>query len=557
MGKHFIADIVEQDLASGKHPRIQTRFPPEPNGYLHLGHAKSICLNFGLAQEHGGLCNLRFDDTNPTTEEEEYVQAIRRDVRWLGFDWEDREFYASDYFPQLYAWAEELVRQGKAYVDDLTVEEIREYRGPWNEPGRESPWRNRAPEESLDLLRRMKAGEFPDGSRVLRAKIDMTSGNANFRDPVMYRILHSRHHRTGDEWCVYPMYDWAHGQSDSIEGITHSICTLEFEDHRPLYDWFIAQLGIYAPRQIEFARLNVSYTVLSKRKLLRLVQDEIVSGWDDPRMPTLAGIRRRGYPPAALRDFCERIGVTKQESVVELSLLEHCVREELNRSAARRMAILRPLKLVVVDWPAEHFEELEAVNNPEDESAGKRPVRFGREIWIDRDDFMEEPPKKFFRLAPGREVRLRWGYIVRCVEVVKDAGGNVIELRCTHDPDSRGGGTADGRKVQGTIHWVAAADAVDARVRLYAPLFKQSDPEAVPEGVDWITLVDPGSLETIEGCKIEPALAAATPGDRVQFERVGYFVADEKDHSAAAPVFNRIVTLKDTWAKLQQAPAKS
>ncbi len=554
MGKHFIADIVETDLASGKHARIQTRFPPEPNGYLHLGHAKSICLNFGLAQEHGGLCNLRFDDTNPTTEEEEYVSAIRRDVRWLGFDWQEREFYASDYFPQLYAWAEELVRAGKAYVDDLTVDEIREYRGPWNEPGRESPWRNRAPEESLDLLRRMKAGEFPDGSRVLRARIDMASGNANFRDPVMYRILHARHHRTGDEWCIYPMYDWAHGQSDSIERITHSICTLEFEDHRPLYDWFVEQLGIYAPRQIEFARLNVSYTVLSKRKLLRLVQEGVVSAWDDPRMPTLAGIRRRGYPPAALRDFCDRIGVTKQESVVELSLLEHCVREELNRTSARRMAILRPLKLVVVDWPDDRFEELEAVNNPEDESAGKRPVRFGREIWIDRDDFLEDPPKKFFRLAPGREVRLRWGYVVRCVEVVKDAAGDVVELRCTHDPDSRGGSTADGRRVQGTIHWVAAADAVDARLRLYSPLFEQADPEAVPEGVDWITLVDPGSLEVLEGCKVEPALAAAAPGERVQFERVGYFVADEKDHRPSAPVFNRIVTLKDTWAKLQASP---
>jgi glutaminyl-tRNA synthetase len=557
MGKHFIADIVESDLASGKHSLVRTRFPPEPNGYLHLGHAKSICLNFGLAQEHGGLCNLRFDDTNPTTEEAEYVEAIKRDVRWLGFDWDQREYYASDYFPQLYEWAEQLIRDGRAYVDDLSVEEIREYRGPWNEPGRESPWRDRAPEESLDLLRRMKAGEFPDGARVLRAKIDMASGNANLRDPVMYRILHAHHHRTGGEWCIYPTYDWAHGQSDSIERITHSICTLEFEAHRPLYDWYVEQLGIYPPRQIEFARLNVSYTVLSKRKLLRLVQDGVVSGWDDPRMPTLAGIRRRGYPPAALRDFCDRIGVTKQESVVELSLLEYCVREELNRSAPRRMAVLRPLKLTLVHWPAERFETLEAVNNPEDEAAGKRPVRFGREIWIDRDDFMEDPPKKFFRLAPGREVRLRWGYIVKCVEVVKDAAGEVVELRCTHDPDSRGGATADGRKVQGTIHWVAAADAVDARVNLYAPLFQQADPEAVPEGVDWISLVDPGSLEVLDRCKVEPALAAAPAGERVQFERVGYFVADERDHSSASPVFNRIVTLKDSWAKLQQAPGKA
>jgi glutaminyl-tRNA synthetase len=557
MGHHFIADIVETDLASGKHATIRTRFPPEPNGYLHLGHAKSICLNFGLAETHGGLCNLRFDDTNPTTEEEEYVTAIRRDVRWLGFDWQDREFYASDYFPQLYEWAEQLVRDGKAYVDDSSVEEMRELRGPWNEPGRESPYRNRTPEENLDLLRRMRAGEFPNGARVLRAKIDMTSGNTNLRDPVMYRILHARHHRTGDAWRIYPTYDWAHGQSDSIERITHSICTLEFEDHRPLYDWYVAALGIYPPRQIEFARLNVSYTVLSKRKLLRLVQDGVVSGWDDPRMPTLAGIRRRGYPPAAIRDFCERIGVTKQESVVEFSFLEHCVREELNRVAPRRMAVLRPLKMVLIDWPEGRFDELAAVNNPEDESAGTRPVRFGREIWIDRDDFMEDPPKKFFRLAPGREVRLRWGYIVKCVEVVKDAAGNVVELRCTHDPDSKGGSTADGRKVQGTIHWVAAADAVDTQVRLYSPLFPQADPEAVPEGVDWITLVDPRSLEVVEGCKVEPALAAASPGERVQFERVGYFVADERDHSAASPVFNRIVTLKDSWAKLQQAPGKS
>ena len=553
MGKHFIADLVEADLASGKHAQIRTRFPPEPNGYLQLGHAKSICLNFGLAEEHGGLCNLRFDDTNPTTEEEEYVEAIKRDVRWLGFDWQDRELYASDYFGRLYEWAEQLVRAGRAYVDDLSVEEIREYRGPWNEPGRESPYRNRAPEESLDLLRRMKAGEFPDGSRVLRAKIDMASGNVNLRDPVMYRILHARHHRTGGEWCIYPMYDWAHGQSDSIEGITHSICTLEFESHRPLYDWFVETLGIYPPRQIEFARLNISHTVLSKRKLLRLVNDRVVSGWDDPRMPTLAGVRRRGYPPAAIRDFCERIGVTKQESVVELGLLEFCVREELNRSAPRRMAVLKPLKVVLVDWPEDVFVELPAVNNPEDASAGTRPVRFGRELWIERDDFMEDPPKKFFRLAPGREVRLRWGYIVKCVEVVKNADGEIVELRCTHDPDSRGGATADGRKVQGTIHWVAAADAVDAQVRLYSPLFKQPDPEAVPEGVDWITLVDPASLETIGAAKVERALAAAAPGERVQFERVGYFVADAVEHAADAPVFNRIVTLKDSWAKLQKS----
>jgi glutaminyl-tRNA synthetase len=553
---NFITEIVEQDLASGKHAAVRTRFPPEPNGYLHLGHAKSICLNFGLAEKHGGTCNLRFDDTNPITEEAEYVEAIQRDVRWLGFDWGDRLLYASDYFEQLYLWAEQLVRDGKAYVDDLSVDEIREHRGPWNEPGRESPFRGRTAEENLDLFRRMRAGEFPDGARVLRARIDMASGNVNLRDPVMYRILHAAHHRTGDAWCIYPMYDWAHGQCDSIERITHSLCTLEFEDHRPLYDWFVAALGIWPPRQIEFARLNVTHTVLSKRKLLRLVQEGVVSGWDDPRMPTLAGLRRRGIPPAALREFCERIGVTKQESVVELALLEHCVREELNRSAPRRMAVLDPLKLVLVDWPEGRVEELEAVNNPEDPAAGTRKVPFGRELWIDRDDFLEDPPKKFFRLAPGREVRLRWGYVVRCVEAVKDAAGEIVELRCTHDPATRGGGTPDGRKVQGTIHWVSAAHGVDAEVRLYDHLFSRPDPDDVPEGVDWLSLVDPKSLETVAAAKLEPALAGAAPGDRVQFERVGYFVADETDHSPRRPVFNRTVTLRDTWAKLRQQESK-
>jgi glutaminyl-tRNA synthetase len=555
MAKHFIAEIIENDLASGKHARIQTRFPPEPNGYLHLGHAKSICLNFGLAAEYGGLCNLRFDDTNPTKEEAEYVESIQRDVRWLGFDWQERCYYASDYFGRLYEWAEQLVRVGQAYIDDLSVDEIRDYRGPWNEPGRESPFRNRTVEENLDLFRRMRAGEFPDGTRVLRAKIDMSSGNINLRDPVMYRILHAQHHRTGDTWCIYPMYDWAHGQSDSIERITHSICTLEFEDHRPLYDWFVEALGIYPPRQIEFARLNVTHTVLSKRKLLRLVQEGIVSGWDDPRMPTLAGIRRRGCPPAALRDFCERIGVTKQESVVEFALLEHCVREELNRTAPRRMAVLNPVKLVLADWPADRVEELEAVNNPEDPAAGTRTVRMTRELWIERDDFMEEPPKKFHRLAPGREVRLRWGYIVRCDEVVKNAAGEVVELRCSHDPATRGGGTPDGRKVQGTIHWVSAADAVDAEVRLYDHLFANPDPDDVPEGVDWITTVNPGSLEVIAHAQVEPALAAATPGASVQFERVGYFTADALDHRAGRPVFNRTATLRDSWAKAQKQAA--
>ncbi len=552
MAKHFIADILENDLASGKHASIQTRFPPEPNGYLHIGHAKSICLNFGLAEEYGGLCNLRFDDTNPTTEEDEYVRSIRADVAWLGFDWGGREFYASDYFQQLYDWAEQLVRDGKAYVDDLSVEEVREYRGPWNEPGRESPYRSRSAEENLDLFRRMRAGEFPDGTRVLRARIDMASGNINLRDPVMYRILHASHHRTGDAWCVYPMYDWAHGQSDSIERITHSICTLEFEDHRPLYDWFVENLGIFPPRQIEFARLNLTHTVLSKRKLLRLVQEKKVTGWDDPRMPTIAGIRRRGFPPAAIREFCDRIGVTKQESRVEIELLEHCVREELNRTALRRMAVLKPLKLVLIDWPEERFEELVAVNNPEDPEAGTRTVRFGRELWIERDDFLEDPPKKFFRLAPGREVRLRWGYIVRCVDVVKDAAGEVVELRCTHDPETKGGGTPDGRKVQGTIHWVAAADAVEAEVRLYGHLFPNENPDDVPEGVDWLSTVDPGSLEVVRNAKVEPALAALAPGERVQFERTGYFVSDVADHTRAHPVFNRTVTLRDSWAKIQK-----
>jgi glutaminyl-tRNA synthetase len=552
MGSHFIADIIDSDLAEGRHREIRTRFPPEPNGFLHIGHAKAICLDFGLAERYGGLCNLRFDDTNPTTEEEAYVRAIRADVRWLGFDWGDRELYASDYFEQLYLWAERLVADGKAYVDDLTVDEIREHRGPWNEPGRPSPYRDRTPAENLDLFRRMRAGEFPNGARVLRARIDMASGNVNLRDPVMYRILHASHHRTGDAWCIYPMYDWAHGQSDSIERITHSICTLEFEDHRPLYDWFIEQLGIFPSRQIEFARLNVTHTVLSKRKLLRLVEEGVVSGWDDPRMPTLAGIRRRGYPPAALRDFCERIGVTKQESVVEHALLEHCVREELNRTSLRRMAVLRPLKLVLVDWPADRFDELDAVENPEDPGAGTRRVGFGRELWIDRDDFLEDPPKKFFRLAPGREVRLRWGYVVRCVEVVKDAAGEVVELRCTHDPATRGGGTPDGRKVQGTIHWVSAAHGVRGEVRLYDHLFASPDPNDVPEGTDWLSAVNPESLMRVEAAVLEPALAAAAPGERVQFERVGYFCADARDHSSARPVFNRTVTLKDSWAKLQK-----
>jgi glutaminyl-tRNA synthetase len=557
MGKHFISDIVEADLASGKHTAIQTRFPPEPNGYLHLGHAKSICLNFGLAAEHGGRTNLRFDDTNPTTEEDEYVRAIREDVRWLGFDWGDREYYASDYFEQLYEWALQLIRAGKAFVDDSSAEQISALRGVWTAPGKESPFRDRPVEENIDLFRRMRAGEYPDGARVLRAKIDMASGNINLRDPVMYRILHAPHHRTGDRWCIYPMYDWAHGQSDSLERITHSICTLEFEDHRPLYDWFVEALGIFAPRQIEFARLNVTHTVLSKRKLLRLVQEKVVTGWDDPRMPTLAGIRRRGYPPAALRDFCERIGVTKQESVVDFALLEHCVREELNRTAERRMAVLDPIRVTMVDYPEDKVDELEAVNNPEDPAAGARRVPFSRDIWIDRDDFMEDPPKKFYRLAPGREVRLRWAYIIRCEEVVKDASGRVVELRCTHDALSRGGNTADGRKIQGTIHWVSARHAIDAEVRIYDHLFTQADPDAVPEGTDFLSLVNPKSLEVLPQVKVEPSLAALAPGTRVQFERTGYFIADEKDHAGGRPVFNRITTLRDSWAKAQKNEPKA
>jgi glutaminyl-tRNA synthetase len=548
---HFIADIIDADLASGKHASIQTRFPPEPNGYLHLGHAKSICLNFGLAQKYGGKCNLRFDDTNPTTEDDEYVRSIQSDVRWLGFEWNGEVLYASDYFEQLYVWAQELIAQGKAYVDDLSVEEMREYRGSWNEPGKESPYRTRSVEENLDLFRRMRAGEFPDGARVLRAKIDMASGNPNLRDPVMYRILHAPHHRTGNAWPIYPTYDWAHGESDSIERITHSICTLEFEAHRPLYDWFVAELGIYAPRQIEFARLNVTHTVLSKRKLLRLVNDGVVSGWSDPRMPTLAGIRRRGYPAGALRDFCERIGVTKQESVVEHELLEHCVREELNRTAPRRMAVMKPLKVTIVDLPEDHDEAFEATNNPENAADGTRPVRFTRELWIDRDDFMEEPAKKFHRLAPDREVRLRWAYIVRCVEVVKDGAGEIVELKCTHDPATRGGGTPDGRKVQGTIQWVSARHGVDAEVRLYDHLFDAVNPDDVPDGVDWISTVSAKSLEVVAGAKVEPALAGAEPGANVQFERIGYFCADLVDHRAERPVFNRTTSLRDTWAKVQ------
>ena len=552
---HFIKTIIEEDLAAGRHTTIRTRFPPEPNGYLHIGHAKAICVDFGLAAEFGGTCNLRFDDTNPLKEEPEYVDSIKQDVRWLGFDWEDREHYASDYFEKLYELAVELVKKGKAYVDDQTAEEIRANRGTLTEPGTPSPFRDRSVEENLDLLERMRRGEFPDGSRVLRAKIDMAAGNLNLRDPVMYRIVHATHYRRGDDWRIYPTYDFTHGQSDSIERITHSLCTLEFEDHRPLYDWYIRELGIYPSRQIEFARLNISHTLLSKRKLRRLVEEGRVTGWDDPRMPTLSGLRRRGYTPVAIRDFCDRIGVAKANSVVEMALLEHCLRQDLNRNAPRVMAVLRPLKVVITNYPEgsdEDTEWVEAVNNPEDEAAGKRSLPFSRELWIERTDFMEDPPKKFFRLAPGREVRLRWGYFIRCEEVVKDDDGEIVELRCTYDPETRGGYAPDGRKVRGTIHWVSAAHALEAEVRLYDQLFTKPDPDEVEPGEDFTANLNPDSLEVLTGCRVEPSLADAKVGDAVQFERVGYFCADP-DSTAEKLVFNRTVSLRDTWAKIQKA----
>ncbi|HPA81849.1 MAG TPA: glutamine--tRNA ligase/YqeY domain fusion protein [Thermoanaerobaculales bacterium] len=547
-GRDFIREIIAGDLASGKHAGIVTRFPPEPNGYLHIGHSKSICLNFGVAAEFGGRCHLRFDDTNPTKEEMEYIEAIQRDVRWLGFDWGEHGYYASDYFEQLYEWALHLIRAGKAYVDDLSADEIREHRGTLTEPGRHSPYRDRPVEENLDLFVRMRAGEFPDGTRVLRAKIDMASGNINLRDPVLYRILHATHPRTGDAWCIYPTYDYAHGQSDAIEHITHSLCTLEFEDHRPLYDWFLDNLPVPSrPRQIEFARLNLSYTVMSKRRLLQLVREGIVSGWDDPRMPTISGMRRRGFPPEALRLFSEKVGLAKRDSVVDVALLEHCVRDILNRTADRRMAVLKPLKVVITNYPEGEVEQLPAVNNPEDPAAGSREVAFSRELYIEREDFMEAPPKQFFRLAPGREVRLRWAYLITCQEVVKDASGEVVELRCTYDPATRGGNTPDGRRVKATLHWVSAAHAVPAEVRLYSHLFNRPDPGA--DG-DFRDDIDPGSLEVLRGCRLEPALAGLPVESRVQFERQGYFCVDP-DSTPELPVFNRTVTLRDTWAKIQ------
>lgn len=552
---HFIRNIILEDNRSGKFEgRVHTRFPPEPNGYLHIGHAKSICLNFGIAEEFNGKYNLRFDDTNPVKEEDEYVQSIIEDVRWLGFDWEDRLFYASDYFEEMYERAVQLIQAGKAYVEDLTAEEIREYRGTLTEPGRESPYRNRSVEENLDLFERMRKGEFPDGSKVLRAKIDMSSGNLNMRDPVMYRILHASHHRTGDKWCVYPMYDWAHGLEDSIERITHSICTLEFEDHRPLYDWFLENLGIYRPQQIEFARLNLNYTVMSKRRLLSMVKENIVHGWDDPRMPTICGLRRRGFTPEAIREFADRIGVAKRDSVVDYALLEYCLREDLNKRAQRFMGVLNPLKVIIDNYP-EDVEELEAVNNPEDISAGKRRVPFSKELYIEQDDFMEDPPKKFFRLAPGREVRLRYAYFVTCTDVVKDDKGNIVELHCTYDPETRGGDAPDGRKVKATLHWVSARHAVNAEVRLYESLFTKADPDEVEEGEDWTVNLNPDSEKILTGCKLEPALSGKEAGFICQFERLGYFCADP-DSTPDKPVFNRTVTLRDTWARIQKQMQK-
>ncbi|MGI5836544.1 MAG: glutamine--tRNA ligase/YqeY domain fusion protein [Chloroflexota bacterium] len=547
----FIRAAIIEDLKSGRFDRVHTRFPPEPNGYLHIGHAKAICIDFGIAEEFGGLCNLRFDDTNPVKEDVEYVDSIKEDIRWLGFDWDDREFYASDYFEQLYEYAIKLIKKGKAYVDDQTPEEVSRNRGTLTEPGKNSPYRDRSVEENLDLFERMRAGEFPDGSRVLRAKIDMASPNINMRDPVMYRIIRDRpHHRTGDKWKIYPMYDFAHGQSDSIEGITHSLCSLEYEDHRPLYDWFLRELEIYAPRQIEFARLNLTYTVMSKRLLLKLVQDGHVRGWDDPRMPTLSGLRRRGYTPEAIRTFCERIGVAKNDSTIDVALLEHCLREDLNKRAPRVMGVLRPLRVVIENYPEGQTEELDAINNPEDPAAGTRKVPFSRVLYIEREDFREEPPPKYYRLAPGREIRLRYAYFIKCVGVVKDPQtGEVVELRCTYDPSTYGGEAPDGRKVKATIHWVSAQHALPAEVRLYDRLFSKEDPTDVPEGQDFTANLNPNSLEVLTNSFVEPSLAGAASGYICQFERQGYFCVDP-DTAGGKLVFNRAVQLRDEWAKI-------
>ncbi len=551
----FIRQIVADDIESGKwDKRVHTRFPPEPNGYLHIGHAKSICLNFGIAAEFGGKCNLRFDDTNPTKEEQEYVDSISEDVKWLGWDWGETLF-ASDYFQQMYDWAVELIKQGAAYVCDLTAEETRDYRGTLTEPGKNGPFRGRSVEENLDLFERMKNGEYPDGSKTLKAKIDMASPNMNLRDPVMYRILHASHHRAGDNWCVYPMYDWAHGLEDSIEGITHSICTLEFENHRPLYDWFLDTLEIYHPQQIEFARLNLTYTVMSKRKLLELVKENHVNGWDDPRMPTLSGMRRRGFSPEAVCSFCKVIGVNKYHNTVDYALLEHCLRTHLNKTSLRVMAVLNPLKVVITNYPQGQSEELDAINNPEDGSAGTRKVPFSKELYIERDDFMEDPPKKFFRLAPGREVRLRYAYFITCNNVVKDDSGNIIELHCTYDPQTRGGDAPDGRRVKATLHWVSAEHAADAEVRLYDHLFKEEKPDDVDEGKTFLDNINLDSLKIINNCKIEPSVKETKPLDRWQFERLGYFCTDS-DSTNKKPVFNKTVGLKDTWAKIQKRQKK-
>ncbi|MGB0079549.1 MAG: glutamine--tRNA ligase/YqeY domain fusion protein [Candidatus Sulfotelmatobacter sp.] len=553
---NFIRDIILEDLKTNKHNgRVQTRFPPEPNGHLHIGHAKAICIDFGLADEFGGHTNLRFDDTNPQKEETEYVESIKADLNWLGYKW-DGLFYASNYFDQLYEWAIKLIKDGKAYVDDLSADEIRQHRGTLTEPGKDSPYRNRSIEENLNLFERMRAGEFPDGSRVLRAKIDMASPNLNFRDPVMYRILHAEHHRTGSKWCIYPMYDFAHGQSDSIERVTHSLCTLEFEDHRPLYNWFIQQLGIFPSRQIEFDRLNLTYTLLSKRKLLQLVQEGRVSGWDDPRMPTIGGIRRRGYTPEAVRNFVGAIGVSKTNGSIELAMLEHFVREDLNKRSPRVMAVLRPLKVVTDNYPENQVEEMDAVNNPEDASAGTRKVPFSRVLYIEQDDFREVPPKGYFRLSPGREVRLRYGYFITCKSVVKNDKGEVLEVHCTYDPATRGGNAPDGRKVKSTIHWVSAANAVDAEVRIYENLFTKETPGEVEEGQDFTANLNPNSLELITNAKLEPSLASVAAGSRYQFERLGYFCVDP-DSKPGKPVFNRTVALKDTWAKVEKKQSKS
>ncbi len=552
---NFIRDIIEKDIKNNKNDgRVHTRFPPEPNGYLHIGHAKSICLNFGFAAEHGGLCNLRFDDTNPSKEEAEYVESIMEDVRWLGFDWSDRLYYASDYYEQLYDYAVQLIEAGNAYVCSLSPDEIRQYRGTLTRPGKDSPYRTRSIEENLDMFMRMKAGEFKDGSHVLRAKIDMASPNLNMRDPVIYRILRATHHRTGDRWCIYPMYDFAHCLSDSIEGITHSICTLEFEDHRPLYDWFLDKLGVFHPQQIEFARLNLTYSVISKRKLLELVKLGYVTGWDDPRMPTLAGMRRRGYMPGAIRDFCERIGVAKRESYVDIALLEHCLREELNKQAPRVMAVLRPLRVVIDNYPEDKVEELDAENNPEDPGMGTRKIPFSRALYIEKDDFREDPPKKFFRLSPGREIRLKHAYYIKCTGVVKDEkSGEVVELHCTYDPETRGGWSKDGRMVKGTSHWVSAAHSLEAEVRLYNYLFTKEKPEEEGNGGDFKTWLNPDSLETLTSCRVEPSLAGAKPGSFYQFLRKGYFCVDSVNSSNKALVFNRTATLRDTWAKIEKA----